>query len=262
MTSSPKAPDLDALIKEQLASKIEDAPDLTDDMHSLLASVPPEPPDLDALIKEQLSSKIDDAPDLTSDMDALMEEHLKEDLTRSILSIPNKKRGRYKPDLQIRFRNILDKRKGYIKFCNIIDENWVIVFENGTEETFANMDDLFKADWAMNYTQHDLDGLKRFRIIAKEKANIEEPERIFLGYKVENNHVHLYLDDPTPGGGGSLGCLTVNRSGVIEYAPPKIEFKGKIYDSRNPLHSNDSTFDDLIAAVIRKRGSKFNEKKH
>jgi len=250
MTSAPKTPDLDALIKEQLASKIEDAPDLTEDIHSLLASAPPEPPDLDALIKEQLSSKVDDAPDLTNDMDALMEEHLKEDLTRKILSIPNKKRGRYKPDFQIRFRNIIDKREGYIKFSNIIDENWVIIFENGTEETFANMDDLFKADWAMNYTQNDLDGLKRFRRIAKEKANMEEPDRIFLGYKMESHHIHLYLDDPTPGGWGSLGCLGVNRLGVIEYAPPKIEFKGKAYDQRHPLRSNDSTLDELIAAVI------------
>jgi len=257
MTSSPNAPDLDALIKEQLSSKVENVPDLTDDMHSLLASAPASgSPDLDAIIKEQLSSKIDDAPDLTGDMDALMQEHFKEDLSRKILSIPNKKRGRYKPDIQVQFKNSANKCEGYIKFCNILEEKWIITPENCKKETFANIDDLLQAGWAMNYTQHDLDGLKRFRNLAKEKANIDEPDRIFLGYKVESHSIHLYIDDPTPGGKKALGCWRVNRLGTVEYAPPKIEFKGKIYDNRHPLHSNNSKLDDLIVAVIRSRGSK------
>jgi len=247
MTSSPNAPDLDALIKEQLSSKVEDVPDLTDDMHSLLESAQTsDSPDLDALIREQLSSKVDDAPDLTGDMDALMQEHFKEDLSRKILSIPNKKKGRYKLDIQVQFKNSANKCEGHIKFSNILEDKWVIIAENGKEETFENLDDLINAGWAMNYTQHDLDGLKKFRNLAKEKANIDEPDRIFLGYKVEKNSIHLYLDEPTPGGRKTLGCWRVNRSGTIEYAPPKIK----------SLPSDVSTLDDLIVAVIRKRGSK------
>jgi len=257
MTSSPNAPDLDALIKEQLSPKVENAPDLTEDMHSLLESAPASgSPDLDALIKEQLSSKVDNVPDLTGDMDALMQEHFIEDLSRKILSIPNKKKGRYKPDIQVQFKNSANKCEGYIKFGNILEENWIIITENGKEETFANTDDLLQAGWEMNYTQHDLDGLKRFRNLAKEKANIDEPDRIFLGYKVEKHSIHLYLDDPTPGGKKALGCWHVNRLGIIEYAPPKMEYKGKVYDSRHPLRSDDSKLDDLIVDVIRKRGLK------
>jgi tetratricopeptide (TPR) repeat protein len=87
----PPIPNLDDLIKEQLADKIDNAPDLTKDIDALLTSAPPvaeeEPelvpyvppapaapqaPDLDALIKEQLADKIDNAPDLTTDIDALL----------------------------------------------------------------------------------------------------------------------------------------------------------------------------------------------
>jgi len=257
MTSLPNAPDLDALIKEQLSSKVENVPDLTDDMHSLLASAPVSgSPDLDAIIKEQLSSKIEDAPDLTGDMDALMKEHFREDLSRKILSIPNKKKGRYKPDLQVQFKNSANKCEGYIKFSNVLEEKWTIITENGKKESFANIDDLLQAGWVMNYTQHDLDVLKRFRNLAKEKANIDEPDRIFLGYKVESHSIHLYLDDPTPGGKKALGCWHVNRLGIVEYTPPKTEFKGKIYDSRHPMHSDDSMLDNLIVAVIHNRGLK------
>ena len=81
--SPPSAPNLDSLIKEQLKSKVEDVPDLTSDMDSLLASAsslppvsgalsPPNPPNLDSLIKEQLKSKVENVPDLTSDMDSLL----------------------------------------------------------------------------------------------------------------------------------------------------------------------------------------------
>ncbi|MDR2582375.1 MAG: hypothetical protein LBC75_02720 [Fibromonadaceae bacterium] len=76
-------PDLDALVNEQLKSKVEDVPDLTGDMDSLLASAsslppvsgaltPASPPDVDALINEQLKSKVEDIPDLTGDMDSLL----------------------------------------------------------------------------------------------------------------------------------------------------------------------------------------------
>ncbi|MDR2593309.1 MAG: hypothetical protein LBC87_00865 [Fibromonadaceae bacterium] len=73
--SSPTTPDIDALINEQLKSKVEDVPDLTGDISSLLASntlSSPNPPDLDALINEQLSSKVEDVPDLTGDIDSLL----------------------------------------------------------------------------------------------------------------------------------------------------------------------------------------------
>ncbi|MDR1811715.1 MAG: hypothetical protein LBQ87_02720 [Candidatus Fibromonas sp.] len=86
--SSASPPNLDALINEQLASKVEDIPDLTKDMSSLLASVnepeqKPEPkpklepklaapPNLDTLINEQLASKVEDIPDLTKDMSSLL----------------------------------------------------------------------------------------------------------------------------------------------------------------------------------------------
>jgi len=73
---SPSPPDIDALIKEQLSSKVEDIPDLTGDINSLLTSAPapksPNPPDIDALVKEQLSSKVENAPDLTDDIDSLL----------------------------------------------------------------------------------------------------------------------------------------------------------------------------------------------
>jgi len=76
---SPSPPDVDALIKEQLSSKVENVPDLTSDINSLLASTPaqalpksPSPPDIDALIKEQLSSKVENVPDLTGDIDSLL----------------------------------------------------------------------------------------------------------------------------------------------------------------------------------------------
>jgi tetratricopeptide (TPR) repeat protein len=78
------APDLDDIISEQLSSKVEDIPDLTSDMDSLLASAESEPelapyvpsaqaaPNLDDIISEQLSSKVEDIPDLTGDMDSLL----------------------------------------------------------------------------------------------------------------------------------------------------------------------------------------------
>jgi len=80
---APAAPDLDSLINEQLKSKVEDLPDLTGDIDSLLASAaslppvsgaltPASSPDLDSLINEQLKSKVDSVPDLTSDMDSLL----------------------------------------------------------------------------------------------------------------------------------------------------------------------------------------------
>ena len=83
--------DLDALVKEQLADKAEDIPDLTDALNSLLESEPSEPilepilepalaasfkespsVDLDALIKEQLADKAEDIPDLTEALDSLL----------------------------------------------------------------------------------------------------------------------------------------------------------------------------------------------
>jgi len=114
-------------------------------------------------------------------------------LTREILSIPNKRRGRYKLDFQIRFRKI-----------------------------------------------------------AKEKVNLENPDRIFLGYKVED-YIHLYIDDPTPGGRKTLGCWGPNHWGIVEYGPPKTEFNGMIYEQHNPLRFDNIILDDLIATVIRNR---------
>jgi hypothetical protein len=91
---SSDSPNIDDLIKEQLASKVEDVPDLTGDMDSLLASAPDlepilEPslaasyslppasgslgsPNIDDLIKEQLTPKVENLPDLTGDMDSLL----------------------------------------------------------------------------------------------------------------------------------------------------------------------------------------------
>ena len=82
--SVPSAPDVDALINEQLKSKVENVPDLTGDMSSLLESAsalppvsgaisPTSPPDLDALVNEQLKSKVENVPDLTGDMSSLLE---------------------------------------------------------------------------------------------------------------------------------------------------------------------------------------------
>jgi len=87
--TAPAAPNLDSLINEQLSSRVEDIPDLTKDMSSLLASVTePEPeiapyvppaqhaapaaPNLDALISEQLATRVEDIPDLTKDMASLL----------------------------------------------------------------------------------------------------------------------------------------------------------------------------------------------
>ena len=77
------APNLDALIAEQLADKAENLPNLTGDMDSLLAAgLPPEKdsappaekaaPNLDDLIAEQLADKAENLPDLTGDMDSLL----------------------------------------------------------------------------------------------------------------------------------------------------------------------------------------------
>ena len=72
--STPSPPDVDALIKEQLTSKVENVPDFTGDIDSLLKSEPSSPsaPDVDALIKEQLTSKVENVPDFTGDIDSLL----------------------------------------------------------------------------------------------------------------------------------------------------------------------------------------------
>jgi hypothetical protein len=76
--SSPTTPDIDALVNEQLKSKVDSVPDLTGDINSLLTSnkpstpSSPSPPDLDALINEQLTSKMENLPDLTGDISSLL----------------------------------------------------------------------------------------------------------------------------------------------------------------------------------------------
>jgi len=93
------APQIDDILKEQLADKpVENLPDLTGDMDTLLASTldtepkpEPEPelqvaknsaPQIDDILKEQLADKpVGNIPDLTGDMDALLVE--KETLTQS-----------------------------------------------------------------------------------------------------------------------------------------------------------------------------------
>ena len=84
---SPSEPNLDDILKEQLANKME-TPDLTGDLDALLSSTvqpsepepelvktdshpsPPEP-NLDDILKEQLADKVE-TPDLTGDLDALL----------------------------------------------------------------------------------------------------------------------------------------------------------------------------------------------
>jgi len=187
-----------------------------------------------------------------TNLKAISEEQLKENLTKKILSIPNKERGRNNPNARIQFKNIINGYEGYIEFFNILNENWKIILRNGLEKIFTSTGDLLKAGWVMNYTRSDLDGLKRFRKIAQEKVNLENPDRILLGYKIKN-YIHLYLDDPTPGGSMTLGCWGPNPWGIVEYRPPKIEFNGMIYNQHNALSFNDAILDDLIAAVIRNR---------
>ena len=100
------APNLDALIAEQLADKAENLPDLTGDMDSLLAKgLPPEDtapvapapaksaeaptksaPNLDALIAEQLADKAENLPDLTGDMDSLLAKGLPPEEDNDILA--------------------------------------------------------------------------------------------------------------------------------------------------------------------------------
>jgi len=83
---SSQEPNLDDILKEQLADKME-TPDLTGDLDALLASAQPaeekpEPvkteehpssqgPNLDDILKEQLADKME-TPDLTGDLDALL----------------------------------------------------------------------------------------------------------------------------------------------------------------------------------------------
>jgi len=178
-------------------------------------------------------------------------EQLKESLTRQILDIQDKKRGRYKLTVRVQFKNTINGSNGYIEFVNILNETWTII-QNGAQKFFRSVDDLLRAGWVMNYSQCDLDGLKRFRRIAKEKANIENTDRILLGYKVED-YIHLYLDDPTPGCRQTLGCWGTNRWGIVEYAPPKIEFNGMTYEQHNPVSIDSTILDDLIATVICNR---------
>ena len=80
---APAAPQLDAILAEQLADKA-DVPDFTSDMDALLGNVPLNPalestshpppdttPQIDAILKEQLTDRAE-APDLTGDMAALL----------------------------------------------------------------------------------------------------------------------------------------------------------------------------------------------
>jgi hypothetical protein len=83
------APPIDDIVKEQLADKSENLPDLTGDLSSLLASAPAAEPALestslgtppsdsktsqiDGIVKEQLVDKSENLPDLTGDMDSLL----------------------------------------------------------------------------------------------------------------------------------------------------------------------------------------------
>jgi tetratricopeptide (TPR) repeat protein len=74
------APNIDDIVGEQLASKVEDKdlPDLTGDIDSLLSNAVPiaksSAPNIDDILGEQLASKIEDKdlPDLTGDIDSLL----------------------------------------------------------------------------------------------------------------------------------------------------------------------------------------------
>jgi len=100
------------------------------------------------------------------------------------------------------------------------------------------------------YTNNDLAGLERFRRIAKSKLNID-PNRIKLGEKKMDKHIHLYLDDTTPKGKGALGCWGF-QGGIFGYGPTMTEYNGKIYTQKAPLRSSDPILDDIIEAVIKK----------
>jgi hypothetical protein len=80
--SKPQTPNIDNIVKEQLADKpVGNLPDLTGDINSLLAtsapSVPtasePPTPDVDSIVKEQLADKpVGKLPDLTGDINSLL----------------------------------------------------------------------------------------------------------------------------------------------------------------------------------------------
>ena len=81
--SQPPTPEIDDIVKEQLADKpVGKIPDLTGDINSLLettassASSAPEPkaPEIDDIVKEQLADKpVGKIPDLTGDINSLLE---------------------------------------------------------------------------------------------------------------------------------------------------------------------------------------------
>jgi len=74
MASEPLVPNIDDLVKEQLADKpVDNLPDLTADMDSLLAASKPSTPNIDDIVKEQLADRpVDNLPDLTGDMASLL----------------------------------------------------------------------------------------------------------------------------------------------------------------------------------------------
>jgi len=65
-TSSTTTPDIDALVKEQLKSKVDNVPDLTGDINSLLTSNTPSSP------SSPPSTKSPSPPDLTGDISSLL----------------------------------------------------------------------------------------------------------------------------------------------------------------------------------------------
>ena len=77
-TKPTVAPNIDNLVKEQLVPKMENLPDLTSDINSLLTTVPVSlssvAPNIDNLVEEQLAPKVENLPDLTGELDSLLQE--------------------------------------------------------------------------------------------------------------------------------------------------------------------------------------------
>jgi predicted nucleic acid-binding protein len=73
-----------------------------------------------------------------------------QDLTREVLSDPDKMLGwAMMPNKSGVFKNI-DGRHGFMKFGNAVGKKWIINLESGGTENFVDLNSLLKAGWAVD----------------------------------------------------------------------------------------------------------------
>jgi len=145
----------------------------------------------------------------------------------------------YHPNSPIMFRNIINGQTEIIRFGELSPKS---------------INDRLNNGWVFDYLKSELDGLERFKRIAKDKTNVD-PDRIILGYKIKYKrdttpYVHLYLAAHDKKSAKSLGCWAID-----EFSPTKPTIcNGKEYKTGVPMSLNNPDLDGLIAKVIGERG--------